>query len=136
MNNIKFTNEVLSKIYEQLALGNSIKTVLKELNLSWEGFRLLMHKKPKIRTEYEQAKADGVNYLLDNGVDSLKKAIEDIKAEPNQKNGLAITHLQKEIIGLLRFKASHLLPKYNQKAQQIALSNANDKPLIIKWSKD
>tara|TARA_R100000353_G_scaffold172544_1_gene137849 strand:- start:679 stop:1089 length:411 start_codon:yes stop_codon:yes gene_type:complete len=136
MNNIKFTNEVLSKIYEQLALGNSIKTVLKELNLSWEGFRLLMHKKPKIRTEYEQAKADGVNYLLDNGVDSLKKAIEDIKAEPNQKNGLAITHLQKEIIGLLRFKASHLLPKYNQKAQQIALSNANDKPLVIKWSKD
>ena len=136
MNNIKFTNEVLSKIYEQLALGNSIKTVLKELNLSWEGFRLLMHKKPKIRTEYEQAKADGVNYLLDNGVDSLKKAIEDIKVEPNQKNGLAITHLQKEIIGLLRFKASHLLPKYNQKAQQIALSNANDKPLVIKWSKD
>ena len=136
MNNIKFTNEVLNKIYEQLALGNSIKSVLKEIGLSWEGFRKLMHKKPKVREEYELAKADGVNYLLDNGVDSLKKAIEEIKSDPNQKNGLAITHLQKEIIGLLRFKASHLLPKYNQKAQQIALSNANDKPLVIKWSKD
>ena len=37
MNNIKFTNEVLQKIYSELALGNGIKTILKDLNLSWEG---------------------------------------------------------------------------------------------------
>ena len=36
MNNIKFTNEVLQKIYSELALGNGIKSILKDLNLSWE----------------------------------------------------------------------------------------------------
>ena len=49
MNNIKFTNEILDQIYCQLALGNGIKNILKDLNLSWEGFRKLMHKKPKVR---------------------------------------------------------------------------------------
>lgn len=132
---MKYNQELLNKIYEQLALGNSIKSILKQLDLSWEGFRKLMHKKPKVREEYEQAKQDGVNYLLDNGVESLKKAIEEIKAEPNQKNGLAITHLQKEIIGLLRFKATHLLPKYSAKSQ-IKHSFNTETPLVIKWSKE
>ena len=62
MNNIKFTNEVLNKIYCQLALGNGIKNILKDLNLSWEGFRQLMHKKPKVSGQYELAKQDGVDY--------------------------------------------------------------------------
>ena len=134
MNNIKFTNEVLNKIYSELALGNGIKTILKDLNLSWEGFRKLMHKKPKIREQYELAKQDGVDYLLSESSTQLNKAIEDFKN--NGKGDLAISHLVKEAVALTKWKASKLLPKYNDNAQKLQLSNADNKPLIVKWSKE
>lgn len=134
-NTVKFTSEVLSAIFEELALGRSIKAVLKDKGLSWEGFRKTLHKKAKIRQEYETAKQDGVQYLLDCGVETIQKAIEDLKDNPNQKNSMAISHLQKEIIGLLRFKATHLLPKYSNK-QQVKHSFNAETPLVVKWSKD
>ena len=134
MNNIKFTNEVLNRIYSQLALGNGIKTILKDLELSWEGFRKLMHKKPKVREQYELAKQDGVDYLLSETATQLREAIEDFKA--NGKGDLATSHLIKEAVALTKWKASKLLPKYNDNAQKLQLSNADNKPLIVKWSKD
>ena len=134
MNNIKFTNEILDQIYCQLALGNGIKNILKDLNLSWEGFRKLMHKKPKVREQYELAKQDGVDYLLSERATELRKAIEDFKA--NGKGDLATSHLIKEAVALTKWKASKLLPKYNDNAQKLQLSNADNKPLIVKWSKD
>jgi hypothetical protein len=45
MNNIKFTNEVLNKIYSELALGNGIKTILKDLNLSLGRIQAIMSQK-------------------------------------------------------------------------------------------
>ena len=134
MNNIKFTNEILDQIYCQLALGNGIKNILKDLNLSWEGFRKLMHKKPKVREQYELAKQDGVDYLLSESATELRKAIADFKA--NGKGDLATSHLIKEAVALTKWKASKLLPKYNDNAQKLQLSNADNKPLIVKWSKD
>jgi len=134
MNNIKFTNEILDQIYCQLALGNGIKNILKDLNLSWEGFRKLMHKKPKVREQYELAKQDGVDYLLSESATELRKAIEDFKA--NGKGDLATSHLIKEAVALTKWKASKLLPKYNDNAQKLQLSNTDNKPLIVKWSKD
>jgi hypothetical protein len=134
MNNIKFTNEILDQIYCQLALGNGIKNILKDLNLSWEGFRKLMHKKPKVREQYELAKQDGVDYLLSETATQLREAIEDFKA--NGKGDLATSHLIKEAVALTKWKASKLLPKYNDNAQKLQLSNADNKPLIVKWSKD
>ena len=134
MNNIKFTNEVLNKIYSELAIGNGIKTILKDLNLSWEGFRKLCHKKPKVRQEYELAKQDGVDYLLSESQTELKNMIEDFKA--NGKGDLATSHLLKEAVAFTKWKASKLLPKYNDNAQKISLANADGQPLVVKWSKD
>ena len=42
-------------------------------------------------------------------------------------------NLQKEIIGLIKFKSSALLPKYNPKSQ-VNVGFNGDKPLIVKWS--
>ena len=132
MKHIKFTNEVLNRIYSQLALGNGIKTILKDLELSWEGFRQLMHKKPKVREQYELAKQDGVDYLLSESATELKKAIEDFKA--NGKGDLATSHLIKEAVALTKWKASKLLPKYNDNVKKLELANHDNKPLIVKWS--
>ena len=131
---MKYNQELLNKIYEQLALGNSIKSVLKDLNLSWEGFRQLMHKKPKVRQEYELAKQDGVDYLLSDSTTQLKKAIEEFKA--NGKGDLATSHLIKENVQFNKWLASKLLPKYNDNVKKLELANADNKPLIVKWSKD
>ena len=134
MNKIKFDNKTLENVFEQLALGKSVKSVLDEKNLSYEGLRKLMRKKPKIRQLYEEAKEDGIDYLLSNNIDLLNKTVDEFKA--NGKGDLAITNLLKEITNLNRWKASKLLPKYNDNAQKLQLSNADNKPLIVKWSKD
>ena len=67
-NKVKFTSEVLESLFAELALGKGIKKALEARSLSWEGFRKLLHKKPKIRQEYEQAKQDGVDYLLSENI--------------------------------------------------------------------
>lgn len=134
MNKIKFDSATLEDVFEQLALGKSVKSVLDEKNLSYEGLRKLMRKKPKIRQLYEEAKEDGIDYLLSNNIDLLNKTVDEFKA--NGKGDLAITNLLKEITNLNRWKASKLLPKYNDNAQKLQLSNADNKPLIVKWSKD
>ncbi len=134
MNKIKFDSATLEDVFEQLALGKSVKSVLDEKNLSYEGLRKLMRKKPKIRKLYEEAKEDGIDYLLSNNIDLLNKTVDEFKA--NGKGDLAITNLLKEITNLNRWKASKLLPKYNDNAQKLQLSNADNKPLIVKWSKD
>ena len=43
---------------------------------------------------------------------------------------------QLQVIQLNKWKASKLLGKYNDNAQKLQLSNADNKPLIVKWSKD
>ena len=134
MNKIKFVNKTLEDVFEQLALGKSVKSVLDDKNLSYEGLRKLMRKKPKIRRLYEEAKEDGIDYLLSNNIDMLNKTVDEFKA--NGKGDLAITNLLKEITNLNRWKASKLLPKYNDNAQKLQLSNADNKPLIVKWAKD
>jgi len=134
MNKIKFDSATLEDVFEQLALGKSVKSVLDDKNLSYEGLRKLMRKKPKIRQLYEEAKEDGIDYLLSNNIDMLNKTVDEFKA--NGKGDLAITNLLKEITNLNRWKASKLLPKYNDNAQKLQLSNADNKPLIVKWAKD
>ena len=137
MNNIKFTSEICNELFEQLALGKSIKSALKDKGLSWEGFRkhlLKCYKKgDKTREKYNQAKMDGIDYILDNGIERLEQSIIDLKDNPNQRASLAISNLQKEIIGLIKFKSSALLPKYNPKSQ-VNVGFNGDKPLIVKWS--
>jgi hypothetical protein len=134
MNKIKFDNKTLEDVFEQLALGKSVKSVLDDKKLSYEGLRKLMRKKPKIRQLYNEAKEDGIDYLLSNNLDVLNKTIDEFKA--NGKGDLAITNLLKEITNLNRWKASKLLPKYNDNAQKLQLSNDDNKPLIVKWAKD
>ena len=129
---MKYDQATLEDIFEQLALGKSVKSVLDDKKLSYEGLRKLMRKKPKIRQLYEEAKEDGIDYLLSNNIDILNKTVEEFKA--NGKGDLAITNLLKEITNLNRWKASKLLPKYNDNVKKLELANADNKPLVVKWS--
>ena len=111
-----------------------IKSVLDDKGLSYEGFRKTIRKSDKLKKLFDEAKEDGVELLLSESNTELKKAIEDFKA--NGKGDLATSHLIKEFVQLNKWKASKLLGKYNDNAQKLQLSNADNKPLIVKWSKD
>lgn len=134
MNTVKFDKKTLENIFKKIALGNSIKSVLDEMNLSYEGFRKTIRKSEKLKKLYDDAKEDGVELLLSESNKKLEEAINEFKA--NGKGDLATSHLIKEFVQLNKWKASKLLGKYNDNAQKLQLSNADNKPLIVKWSKD
>ena len=134
MNKIKFYKKTLEDIFQKIALGNSIKSVLDDKNLSYEGFRKTIRKSDKLKKLYDDAKEDGVELLLSESNKKLEDAINEFKA--NGKGDLATSHLIKEFVQLNKWKASKLLGKYNDNAQKLQLSNADNKPLIVKWSKD
>jgi predicted peroxiredoxin len=134
MNKIKFDKKTLEDIFQKIALGNSIKSVLDNMNLSYEGFRKTIRKSDKLKKLYDDAKEDGVELLLSESNKKLEDAINEFKA--NGKGDLATSHLIKEFVQLNKWKASKLLGKYNDNAQKLQLSNADNKPLIVKWSKD
>jgi|TARA_A100001391_G_scaffold198640_1_gene180516 predicted peroxiredoxin len=133
MNTIKFDKKTLEDIFKKIALGNSIKSVLDEMNLSYEGFRKTIRKSDKLKKLYDDAKEDGVELLLSESNKKLEEAINEFKA--NGKGDLATSHLIKEFVQLNKWKASKLLGKYNDNAQKLQLSNADNKPLIVKWDK-
>jgi predicted peroxiredoxin len=134
MNKIKFDKKTLENIFKKIALGNSIKSVLDDMNLSYEGFRKTIRKSDKLKKLYDDAKEDGVELLLSESNKKLEDAINEFKV--NGKGDLATSHLIKEFVQLNKWKASKLLGKYNDNAQKLQLSNADNKPLIVKWSKD
>ena len=134
MNKIKFDKKTLEDIFQKIALGNSIKSVLDKMNLSYEGFRKTIRKSDKLKKLYDDAKEDGVELLLSESNKKLEDAINEFKA--NGKGDLATSHLIKEFVQLNKWKASKLLGKYNDNAQKLQLSNADNKPLIVKWAKD
>ena len=133
MNTVKFDKKTLENIFKKIALGNSIKSVLDEMNLSYEGFRKTIRKSDKLKKLYDDAKEDGVELLLSESNKKLEEAINEFKA--NGKGDLATSHLIKEFVQLIKWKASKLLGKYNDNAQKLQLSNADNKPLIVKWDK-
>ena len=132
MNNIKFDKKTLEEIFQKIALGNSIKSVLDDKGLSYEGFRKTIRKSDKLKKLFDEAKEDGVELLLSESNTELKKAIEDFKA--NGKGDLATSHLIKEAVALTKWKASKLLPKYNDNVKKLELANHDNQPLIVKWS--
>ena len=64
MNKIKFDSATLEDVFEQLALGKSVKSVLDDKKLSYEGLRKLMrkkHLKKRLNLKKHQSKKQNQN---------------------------------------------------------------------------
>ena len=84
-NKTKYSKTVISEILSELAQGKSIRSCLSPINKlperpCWETFRTWMRdtsKYPNLRAEYENAKTDGIEYLLSDAQDLLNESIID-----------------------------------------------------------
>ena len=133
-NKTKYSRELIDKIMKDLAEGMSIKASLKTHDLSWECFRLwLLNEKkyPSLRSRYNQAKADGIEYSLSDAQNLINEAVENSKHKT--KVDLGSTHLIKEFISLAKWRAEKLSPKYAKK-DNLTVSGDKNSPLIVKWN--
>ena len=131
----KYSKELIDSIMKDLAQGISIKTSLKNHNLSWECFRKWLNderKYPSLRAKYSQAKQDGIEYCLSDAQNLINEAIQDAKHK--DKVDLGSTHLVKEFISLAKWRAEKLNAKVYGKKDNLTVSGDKNSPLIVKWN--
>ena len=110
-NKTKYSKTVISEILSELAQGKSIRSCLSPINKlperpCWETFRTWMRdtsKYPNLRAEYENAKTDGIEYLLSDAQDLLNESIANSKLV--DKTDLGKTHLIKAFVDLSKWKS-------------------------------
>jgi|TARA_B100000768_G_C11200628_1_gene341606 hypothetical protein len=137
-NKTKKDPKVIAEIMEELAIGQSIRSCLSPRNKNperpcWQSFRLWMAKDQEIRKNYEQAKTDGIEYLLSDATDTINEALENSKFK--EKTDLGQTHLIKSFIDLTKWKSERLAPKSYLKKDQLQVFGSDSSPLIVKWDK-
>ena len=140
-NKTKYNKEVINEIMRELAQGRSIRSCLTPQNKGenrpcWETFRTWMNnanKYPNLRTQYEQAKSDGIEFLLSDASDLINEAIDNSKLK--DKTDLGQTHLIKSFVDLTKWKSERLAPKYYAKKDSTTLIGDKNSPLVVKWDK-
>ena len=76
-----------------------------------------MRKEPELRQQYEDAKTDGIEYLLSDAQDLLNESIENSKHK--DKTDLGQTHLIKSFVDLSKWKVNELHLNIMQKGMQL-----------------
>ena len=140
-NKTKYSKTVISEILSELAQGKSIRSCLSPINKlperpCWDTFRTWMRdtsKYPNLRAEYENAKTDGIEYLLSDAQDLLNESIANSKLV--DKTDLGKTHLIKAFVDLSKWKSERIAPKYYAKRDATTLNFDKNTPLVVKWDK-
>ena len=140
-NKTKYNKTLIKEILSELAVGKSIRSCLTPINKNkdrpcWETFRSWMRdikKYPNLRTEYENAKTDGIEYLLSDASDLLNESIANSKLK--DKTDLGQTHLIKSFVDLSKWKSERIQPKYYAKKDATTLNFDKNTPLVVKWDK-
>tara|TARA_B100000989_G_C19440284_1_gene426981 strand:- start:239 stop:658 length:420 start_codon:yes stop_codon:yes gene_type:complete len=137
-NKTKYNKTLIKEILSELAVGKSIRSCLSPINKAidrpcWETFRSWMRKDPELRQQYEDAKTDGIEYLLSDAQDLLNESIENSKFK--EKTDLGQTHLIKSFVDLSKWKSERIAPKYYAKRDATTLNFDKNTPLVVKWDK-
>ena len=137
-NKTKYNKTLIKEILSELAVGKSIRSCLTPINKNkdrpcWETFRSWMRKEPELRQQYEDAKTDGIEYLLSDAQDLLNESIENSKHK--DKTDLGQTHLIKSFLDLSKWKSERIAPKYYAKRDATTLNFDKNTPLVVKWDK-
>lgn len=127
---LKYNKTLLREIFEDLAKGEAIRSALnKPGRPAWSTFREYINKDPELMSEYLKSRSDGVEYQLNDAEDLLNNTIDEAKAKG--KGDLALTHLVKTSIDLVRWKAEKLNKSY-QKNVGIGIKDG-EREIVVKW---
>jgi len=137
-NKTKKNPKVIAEIIEELAIGLSIRSCLSPKNKNpdrpcWQSFRTWMAKDQELRSQYEIAKADSMEFVMSEASDLLVSSLAESRLQ--EKTDLGKTHLIKSFVDLSRWKAERIQPKYYAKKDSLSLLGDDSSPLVIKWDK-
>ena len=127
----KKTKKIIDSVLTELMKAKTIKEVLKEHDLTFKTWSRWCINDPELMNQYHQVKLSALDLELAELEEELTKAISKskIKGEADMpfinSVKLKMTHLH--------WKLSRLNPKTYSNNSSIALKNADNEPLVIKW---
>jgi hypothetical protein len=129
----KYSSTIVKNILNRLALGEAIRSAVKEEGIDWETWRQWLKKKPGLAEEYALAKMDGIEWSMSD-LETL--AMQTIKRARDKQSDLNEVKAVDTLIRHKQWKAQKLFPKVYGDRQQLEIGNSNGKPFEVGWAKE
>ena len=127
----KYSKKIVDSIITSILTGKTIKTALKELDISFQTWSNWIAKDSELLNRYHQSKISALDYELSTIKEELNQLCKD-SIDPKGVS-MARVNAMKLKQGQVQYELSKLMPKTYGTTQQISLNNADNEPLIISW---
>jgi len=129
----KKSKKIIDSILTELMKAKTIKEVLKEHDLTFKSWSKWCIEDPELMNQYHQVKLSALDLELAELEEELTQAIN--KSKVKGESDMPFINSVKLKMTHLHWKLSRLNPKTYSNNSQIALKNADNEPLVIKWQK-
>lgn len=128
----KYNKDLVNKILERLAQGQSIRSAVVDEGITWPTWRDWLRKKPDLREQYDQAKQDGIEYTLGE-IENI--AQDTVQRARTKKADITEVKAVETLIKNKQWLASKLYAKKYGSHQQMTIGNIEDQSFKIAWDK-
>ena len=127
----KYSKKIVDTIITSIMSGKTIKTALKDLDISFQTWCNWIGKDSELLNRYHQSKISALDYELSTIKEELNQLCKD-SIDPKGVS-MARVNAMKLKQGQVQYELSKLMPKTYGTTQQISLNNADNEPLVISW---
>ena len=127
----KYSKKIIDTIITSIMTGKTIKTALKELDISFQTWSNWIAKDSELLNRYHQSKISALDYELS----TIKEELNQLCKDSIDPKGVSMARVNAMELkqGQVQYELSKLMPKTYGTTQQISLNNADNEPLIISW---
>tara|TARA_B110000444_G_C18335343_1_gene364797 strand:- start:105 stop:500 length:396 start_codon:yes stop_codon:yes gene_type:complete len=127
----KKSKKLIDSVLSELLKAKTIKEVLKEHDLTFKSWSRWCVEDVELMNHYHQVKLTALDLELADLEEELNQAIS--KSRIKGESDMPFINAVKLKMTHLHWKLSRLNPKTYSNNSSIALKNADNEPLIIKW---